>query len=311
MTREMHRAIAIGLAAIVLPLAVAAPAAAKKSKSAKPGPVVTASANSSGTGNQTIVTATAFCPKGTRAVGGGFSSTPPTQGADDVNALLYESRKVGQTAWRASLQIGDTDAPTIVSLNTTAYCRRGAPVTQVASLVTQLPASNGISPRTPVECDRKAKAFGGGFALQPPIVASSAATGWVAESYRDSPRSWVNAAVTSTNGPGVLTSETYCAAISKKKGKKGGKKKGLKLPTPSLATSPATSGVPSSSTTATATCSSRSVVGGGYAQPSAIFPVPPRVAYAYESQRNGSTWRVTALQASDAAVTIDSMALCG
>src|SRR6266540_2545290 len=101
----------IGVALLVVPLLLGVATADAKKKKPKSPPVTTVSAAQSTSRDNQQVTATATCPPGLIAVGGGFQSPPVLDaGAPTDLNLVYESRRAGDGAWQVSGVREDTGA---------------------------------------------------------------------------------------------------------------------------------------------------------------------------------------------------------
>ena len=102
---------AVLAAAAALTLLAASPAEAKEGGKKKPKApaVVTRTATVATTANGQLATAVARCPKGTLAVGGGFTS-PVSRGVSGVTDfnVIYESRRSGTKASLASPPASDS-----------------------------------------------------------------------------------------------------------------------------------------------------------------------------------------------------------
>ncbi len=195
-----------------LTLAVAAsPASAKKHK--KPtglGPVVTATATGP------VVTtpagtsaATATCPSGLQAVGGGFSA-PFAPGA---GLVVNESYRSSRHSWRVSaVLVSGSGAATAY-----AYCRRKAiRVTDVAATDT-LASGPGQSRLVEADCTPRDVALSGGFQMTSgplpahlPIPEQSIGGGPVPGG-KPPVGNWQVVAQNSSTGAQTITAHVYCA----------------------------------------------------------------------------------------------------
>jgi len=293
-------------------LAFAGTADAKKKKRHKVAPVVTATATATGTVEGQIISATATCPSGTRAVGGGFS-TPPLPPDPQDSGVATASHKVGANQWVASMQVIGTPGPAVV-LTTTVYCRKGAPVTTPVSTTTLLPQSSSppfaVTPSN-ATCAAKQVQLSGGFSASS-VVSSSGFDVLVLSSNRVDPLTWQVTGLGVTAGQ-TLVSQADCATRPKaKKGKKHKKKK--KLVTPTEVTGDvisAGSGSSVATATAIATCpSNMKAVKGGFSQPGALTGSSPFFYFLTESQAVGNTWHVSGFNESSSAGTLRSHGYC-
>jgi hypothetical protein len=290
-TRRALALVALTTAAV---LALAGSAAAKKQ-----GPVISvASTPAQVSGHLSLASQTATCPKGTRATGGGFSATPTSAA---VSFFVFQSRKLGQTAWQVSAQVVDTVGPAdVVSLTTFVYCRKNAPkTTAVAETVQNAP--NEVGPLAIPTCTKGRKAFAGGFSTPPPGRASGANAALVTDSFRVGTETWLTQVTSGPTSPGSLaTGYVYCAK----------KQQGQGVPRPVKVTSPgnATFG---GLVTATAPCRGNiGPVAGGFSQTGIS---PTNAVYPFQSARVGTTWRAAGSHNGFPIVpsTISALAYCG
>ena len=281
----------LALVAVAM-LALVGSADAKKKKKHKVPPVVTATATATGTVGGQIFSATATCPAGTKALGGGFSAPPLTPSSDDL-AVAVASHKVGANQWQATAQfIGGPGPP--VTLTTYAYCRKGAPVTTPVTVSTPIPDFvEGVSGATPANasCPAGTVQLSGGFAMDVVLGSSTSPIAIPLSSNRTDPLTWQATAIAGETGH-TITSQADCAKNPKaKKGKKRKKKK--KLRTPTEVTGDVTSPDFSESVSATALCPTKTfAVNGGFSH-SGFSVSNPYFFLITESQAVGTTWRVT------------------
>jgi hypothetical protein len=164
------------------------------------GPAATSAAQSS---------ATASCPAGTQAIGGGFSSAPePTLTGSTSFAVFFDSYQSSQTSWQSAFTESGSTARSVTSY---VYCAAGLKLTEGTATGT-LPASSmaGIQFMTlaSLDCPRRQALLGGGFNSTPPgpggplpILAGSAAAG----------ASWHFTVYNLSTVPDSLTSHNICA----------------------------------------------------------------------------------------------------
>lgn len=302
---------AAAFAVIAAALLLAAPAAGAAKKPAS-GKVKTRSAQASATGNQAIATAMATCPKNTRAVGGGFGQQPiGAISAIGAVGVIFESRKVGQRSWRASMQLADEPPTSTAVLTTFVYCRKGAPKTVTSAETVPIPALDGHNTTAAPPCPGKRTPAAGGFVAGPPVITGPAVVNFVYDSAR-SGRSWLLRAISSTNGPGSLTGEVYC-------------RRGKRLPLRSATSPPNASNATVSSVRAACPKGKKGKKGkggkrrklnalsGGIFQPATVFD-DTNLAYFIPaaSHRSGRGWSNTAFVGTDGrAHTFDTQVLCG
>jgi hypothetical protein len=289
----MNRVLTAIGAVLVLSAAAVQTAPAKPASPGNPhgqGALVEASATAQATGDASTATATATCPPGTRAAGGGFDA--PSSG--DVVGLVYESVKVGQRSWRASVQLLDPGDPSTMTLTTYVYCRKHFPVTRSSAETVPTDGQVQIGPTASASCPSARIAMAGGFHMPAPLV-SPTVTDLFFDSLRSGDSGWDARVVTGPAGPSTVTSEAYCA-------RRGG------LPVESDGSS-APNGLDSVSSTATAGCpAGLSPAAGGFAQPDSAAV---SFFFVYSSRRVGDTWQVSGLHTgSEPAVALDAAGYC-
>jgi hypothetical protein len=196
-----------------LVLALAATPVLAKKKHKKPkglGPVVTATATGpvvttpAGTSS-----ATASCPSGLQAVGGGFTAPFTASGA----LVVDESYRSSVDSWHVSATlVSGSGAATAY-----AYCRRNSlPVTDVASTGT-LPSGSGENILVEADCAPGAVAISGGFQMTSgplpghlPIPEESIGGGPVPGG-KPPVGYWHVLAQNSNTGAQTITAHVYCA----------------------------------------------------------------------------------------------------
>ena len=308
----MRAGLLLAALAVVM-MAFAGAADAKKKKKKKLGPVVTATATATGTSQNQIITATATCPKGTKAVGGGFS-TPPLPPSPVNAGVATASHKVGANQWLASMEIIGTSGPTVV-LTTTVYCRKGAPATTPVTTSTPVAQPSGPPPITPTAANASCPAgkvqISGGFAIDS-VLDSGGLTTLLLSSHRTDPLTWQPTAVGIAPGHS-LTGQADCAKQPKsKKGKKSeAAKKTKKLKPPTEVTGDTTSGSTVTTVTAVATCPAKTfAVNGGFSEPGALQSLSSFFFLVTESQAVGNTWHVSGFNESSNPGTLRSHGYC-
>jgi hypothetical protein len=297
------------LAMIALAAVMAAPTSAlgKKKKKSSQGivKVLTGTAATS-TAVSTTVEATASCPAGTTALGGGFDVT----GTSDTNWFTpTDSARVGETQWRAA---GNTTlgTPGTMALTAEVYC---AKVRGTVSTALTSTALGGANPDVLLgaSCPDGTQLLSGGVVTHIPPM------GGAGIPYRSSPtsRDWIVAVrfAGPSGTAGSVDALAYCLTPAKqkkkKKGKKGkkasvAKKKKKKPPFQNprpLSIVTATGALSSTplaiSTVAVPACPGKTrVISGGYSS-----PVPSATAFAaYSSNHRTATgWSTAAMQFSD------------
>lgn len=233
-----------------------------------------------GSGNQAQVTSTATCPKGTRALGGGFSVSPAF--AADPTLLIgiaAESRKLGQRSWTASAYV--FDGPPLggsVGVLTQVHCRADAPKTKAVSLAQSFPAADAVGLATTAQCAGGRKAMAGGFSTDNPIRADGANGGFVTDSFRVGKNAWASFLLTTGIKPMTVTTYAYCA--------KGGAPKEVAGDVPVGA-----SLSPEHPTALTAPCPGKRAIGaGGFKQSGTASGT---ASFIESSLRQGKSWSFT------------------
>lgn len=259
--------------------------------------VRTRTATASGQGS--FVTATATCPGRSKAIDGGFLA-PPVKAGGGALVVVFESRKVGARAWRASGQVVDLTTPADrVSLTSYVYCRNKTPRTRVVAAVSSTPAiPNQFLPNSLATCAPRRKAVAGGFLTGPQLPVPPPGANFVNlayESFRANPAAWSTSVVTGTGVPGTVTTFAYCAKVRRAPAQAAGRGK------------PSTSS--QNQSTVTARCARGATLSGGFSNLGA--GLGPGVFYPYESRRQGSAWRVSGLSQGNGPITVVAHAYCG
>jgi hypothetical protein len=182
--------------------------AAKKKKAKKLRITEVSASNTSSANVGAQATASAACPLGTEALGGGFSSSPtPVLSGSLTYPIFWANFRTSPGSWAASFSNAGTTAHTVTSY---AYCATGLKIAETSADAT-LPASAGTASSaiaaTP-QCPKGKAQLGGGFNNTPAAVGSTVAllTG-------SSPvnGTWQVGAVNLSGVPGTLGSRAYCA----------------------------------------------------------------------------------------------------
>jgi hypothetical protein len=294
----MNRILTAVFAAVALSGAAVQAAPAKTASHENPpshgprseGAVLEATASAQAVGDGSTASATATCPAGTKAAGGGFDASSYS----DVVGLVYESVKVHQHAWRASVQLLDPGDPSTLTLTTYAYCRAHFPATKSTARTVPTSGEVQIGPTASASCPHGEVALAGGFHMPPPLVAPTV-TDLFFDSMRSGSSGWDARVVTGPAGPSSVTSEAYCS-------------KAVPLPVEADGAS-APNGLDSVESTATANCpAGLTPASGGFAQPdSAVVSF----FFVHSSRRVGDSWQVSGLHTgSEPAVALRSAAYC-
>jgi hypothetical protein len=252
----------------------------------------TKSKSATAAGNFAIASATAKCPSGQRATGGGF--TAPAATAFPL-IRVYESRKLGQRSWRASGQIFDPGlSGTALTVTAFAYCSDGAPSTKSKSASVTAASGNAFF-AADAKCS-SGKAQAGGFLGPPPNVGGSASHR-VADSYRVDKKTWRSRMRASD--PGItFTSYVYCADEKKPAARSG-------------STSSSTPGTPHTALSAECKPGTKPVA-GGFSQPNATLAGGAGLFERfYESFKSGKRWQASAFHIGTTSTTLNSIAYCG
>lgn len=197
------RIVLAGVATLALALACVGPATAA---SRGPGKVLVRKASTllPGVVAQTG-TATATCPRGSRAISGGWLAGSTTGGQSFP--FPYESRRLGLRSWRTSVALG-AGTMSETRLTTFVYCSRRARRAIVRRASAELPGSQWGMATATARCPRGRKATAGGF-LGPAEIPD--VFGFITESWRRGPRAWSATVVDGTAGGGAFTVFAYCS----------------------------------------------------------------------------------------------------
>ena len=284
----MARVLTAGGAAIVLMISVALPAAAQGAPAL--GGVEEVSATAQATGDGSTATATATCPGGTKAAGGGFDAPSSV----DVVGLVYESVKVNQHAWRASVQLFDPGDPTTLTLTTYVYCRAHLSATKTSTETVPTTGELQIGPTASASCPRDETAIAGGFQMPPPLIAPTV-TDLFFDSLRSGVSGWDARVVTGPAGPSSVTSEAYCSRRD--------------TPAEQVLAAADPVGLDSVISTVTASCpAGLTPAAGGFAQPDSV---PVSFFFVTSSRRVGDAWQVSGLHSGGGpAVALQAAAYC-
>lgn len=278
------------LAALGVVLAMTVAAASAAAHSPLPAGVQEASATATASGDGSTASATATCPPGTKAAGGGFD-VPSSKAAV---GLVYESVKVDQRSWRASVQVFDPGNADTLTLTTYAYCRDHSPATHVSSQTVPTDGQLQLGPTASATCPHGEAAMAGGFHMPPPLVTPTV-TELFFDSLRDGTSSWDGRVVTGPAGPSTISSEAYCTA-----------RQDLPVEVDGMS---GPNGVNGTSSTATATCpAGLTPAAGGFAQPDSDLT---SFFFVYSSRLVGDGWQVSALHSGfDPAVPLQAAGYC-
>jgi len=279
----MNRVLTAGFAVLALSAAAVQAAPAKTplqgggpshGPSHSPGTAVEGSATAQASGDGATASATATCPSGTKAAGGGFDAPS----SNDAVAIVYESVKVRQRGWRASVQLLDPGDPTSVTLTTYVYCRAHFPATKSSSQTVPTDGQVQLGPTASASCPSGQVAAAGGFHMPPPLV-SPTVTDLFFDSLRSDVSGWDARVVTGPAGASSVTSEAYCT-------------KAIPAPVEAAGAS-APVGLDGVDGTATASCpAGLTPAAGGFAQPDGSLV---SFFFVHSSRRVGDSWQVQGL----------------
>jgi hypothetical protein len=155
-------------------------------------------------------TATATCPAGTKALGGGFAWSPAPDlsgGGAGGLAILWASYRGDPRNWASSITEASGVARTVTSY---AYCAAGLKVSET-SATAPFPATGGAfnsTVATSPSCPKGLAQLSGGFNSTPPSNTTAAV---LMTSSKPVGRAWQNSGSSINGQPGSLTSFGYCA----------------------------------------------------------------------------------------------------
>jgi hypothetical protein len=182
--------------------------AAKKKKKRKL-TVTEASSSSTALGSSgSQGTATATCPGGTQALGGGFSSSPSPSLSDPLAyPFFWGDYRNSPTTWLAAMSNVGTTPRTVTSY---AYCAAGLKIAETSADVTLPGSESSASSATAVTpgCSKGRALLGGGF-NNPPISMGSAIAILTGSSSVNG--TWQVGAFNFSTHAGTLGSRGYCA----------------------------------------------------------------------------------------------------
>jgi hypothetical protein len=151
-----------------------------------------------------VGSAVATCPEGSRAIGGGF-------GIDDQAIIItLVSKRSGNRGWKAAgINIGDLGSGSAGTLTSYAYCKSPGPKLTTESKDTTV--SNGLK-TTNVKCPHGGRAVSGGFDGNISTSGSQLnAAGALGSKRFDKARGWTTDGIsTSSPNEATLTTYAYC-----------------------------------------------------------------------------------------------------
>jgi hypothetical protein len=196
------RLVALTAAAALLLLPGSAVAKKKHKKPVKLGPVVTVtSVGNTATQPSPVSTATATCPPGRQAIGGGFSAPV----VDESAVVVHDSYVSALGSWTVTGQVADGSG----AVSAYAYCRKAPlPILDVTRS-TSLHFS-GDTETVTATCPASMRLLGGGFQGTVPSANDAVIAPQV--NLATSPSTWTVTGTQNQDGALTLTAHAYCMA---------------------------------------------------------------------------------------------------
>ena len=154
--------------------------------------------------------AEAVCPKGTKAVSGGFKTEFFGVDLDFPFIPIEASRRARSRGWTSS---GFNDGTAEGDLTSFAYCRKQ----KLKADTDTVPAPVGEFVTASAACPAGTKIVSGGFEASPVDTVGTTPVLYVSESRRASKRRWEASAFSNGNEEGELEAAAYCAKERKPK----------------------------------------------------------------------------------------------
>ena len=197
----MLKLVALALAAALLLVPGSALAKKKHKKPVKLGPVVTGTATgATASVGSPVSTATAACPPGKQAVGGGFSA-PVVPGSA---VLVHDSYLSALGSWTVTGQVADGSG----AVTAYVYCRNSA-VALIADVSNSTSLHfSGDNQTVTSTCPAGTRLIGGGF--QGTVPAANDAVIVPEVNQATSPSTWTATGVQNQDGTLTLTAHAYC-----------------------------------------------------------------------------------------------------
>ena len=280
------RRTAIGVTAVAL---LAAPSAALGAKKKGGDKLRTDTASATAAGAFDPVAATATCPKGTRVVSGGYTTSAPSMPNHWLN--VSESQRVGERAWRVA---GAEHFAGVDTLTAYAYCQafRGKITTRSAQIA--MPGTADASAVVQASCPSGTRAISGGFATE---LSTASDSSYVSRAIAAGGNRWVvDATRLAGSAARTLHAHAYCADVGVKK---------------RFEDAAVTGPLGSAHTATTPACPKGTTArGGGFATSTPVGGLLD-AALVYESRRVGASWTATAAPSSGGtSITLVTDAYC-
>ena len=283
----MKRAAILAVASAAAFALYAAPAPAAKKGAAK---LRTAAATASASGAFDVATATALCPKGTKVLGGGYTTTIPAVGSHWLN--VHESQRSGGRGWRVSGAEYFVGSDTLTAY---AYCAPLNVKIKARSAQVAVPTTAGSGTVVQALCPKRTIALSGGFSTQP---ANASDSSLVSRSIGASRSRWV-VDVTRLSGVAGRTLSAHVNCAPKAKLSTRFEDAAVSGPLGSTHTA-ITPGCPKAT----------GLTGGGFATSSPVGGLL-NAALVYETKRAGAGWTSSATPSSGTtSITLVTNAYC-
>lgn len=228
-----------------------------------------------------------MCPKGTKAVSGGFKTEFFGVDLDFPFIPIEASRRTRSRGWTSS---GFNDGTAEGDLTSFAYCRKQ----KLKAATDTVPAPVGEFVTATATCPAGTKIVSGGFEASPVDTVGTTPVLYVSESRRASKRRWEASAFSNGNEEGELEAAAYCAKEKKPKARHASTTLDSETPSASVI----------------AHCKRRErVVSGGFGSPDDSGEATPRFL---ASKRMGKRrWKVSAFYGNaGATIQITAYAYC-
>ena len=237
-----------------------------------------------------VASATAVCPKGTKVLGGGYTTSVPAVGSHWLN--VYESQRSGGRGWSVSAAeaFGGSD-----TLTAYAYCAPLNVKIRARSEQAAIPATAGSGTVVQALCPKGNIALSGGFSTEPATASDSSL---ISRSVGAARSRWV---VDATRLAGAAARSVFAHAYCAPKAKLATRFEDAAVAGPLGSTHTAVSpGCPKGT----------GLTGGGFATSTPVGGLL-NSALVYETKRAGSGWTSSATPSSAAtSITLVTNAYC-